>query len=134
MILLYFQLSQAKTNASEAFKKSEKAFIEAENYLNETKELIYQGNELIANLTNVLNNNTASPDEIRNIAEQTSALNLELDPEEIKALASKIDETVSQLENVETIIYNTRHDLERVEQLKNQANESRYVLHSFDRW
>lgn len=100
--------------------------------MNETKELIYQGNELIANLTNVLNNNTASPDEIRNIAEQTSALNLELDPEEIKALASKIDETVSQLENVETIIYNTRHDLERVEQLKNQANESRYVSHSFD--
>jgi len=118
-------LSQAKTNASEAYKKSEKAFIEADNYLNETKELISQGNDLIANLTNVLNNNTASPDEIRNIAEQTSALNLELDPEEIKALANKIDETVSQLENVEAIIYNTRHDLERVEQLKNQANESR---------
>lgn len=54
------------------------------------------------------------------------ALELELDPEEIKVLADKIDETVSQLENVETIISNTRQDLERVENLKRQANETKY--------
>lgn len=56
---------------------------------------------------------------------QTLALDLELDPEEIKVLADKIDTTVSKLENVESIIYNTRHDLERVQNLKELANSSR---------
>lgn len=114
--------------------------------------MIVEGNELIANLTNILNNNTASPSEIRKLAEevrltktsplihnfpfclhnlsdimysQTLALNLQLDPEEIKALANKIDETVSRLENVENIINNTRFDLALVNRLQDSANITR---------
>lgn len=56
---------------------------------------------------------------------QTLALDLELDPEEIRILADKIESTVSQLENVESIIDNTRYDLERVENLKELANRSK---------
>lgn len=56
---------------------------------------------------------------------QTIALNLQLDPEQIKVLASKIDGTVAQLENVEGIIANTRYDLERVQRLKDTAISSR---------
>lgn len=56
---------------------------------------------------------------------QTLALNLQLDPEEIKALANKIDETVSRLENVENIIQNTRFDLARVNRLQDAANSTR---------
>lgn len=55
-------------------------------------------------------------------------LNLQLDPEEIKALASKIDATVAQLENVDTIIQNTRDDLARVTNLKDVAQSSRYTV------
>lgn len=56
---------------------------------------------------------------------QTLDLELELDPEQIKTLANKIDETVSQLENVETIISNTRQDIESVNDLKEQANDAK---------
>lgn len=56
------------------------------------------------------------------------ALNLRLDPEEIKALASKIDATVSQLENVDTIIQNTRGDLSHVNKLKDKAQNSRFTF------
>lgn len=56
---------------------------------------------------------------------QTLALNLQLDPEQIKALANKIDETVSRLENVENIIQNTRFDLARVNHLQDAANSTR---------
>lgn len=52
---------------------------------------------------------------------------MRLDPEEIKALASKIDATVAQLENVDTIIYNTRDDLNRVNELKDAAQGTRFV-------
>ena len=72
-------LSQAKTNASDAFRKSEKVFQEAEAFLNDTKNSIAIGNDLITNLTNVLNNNTASPNEIKSIAEKVMfKLKLEL--------------------------------------------------------
>lgn len=65
------------------------------------------------------------------ISFQTLALNLQLDPEEIKALASKIDATVSQLENVDTIIQNTRSDLSRVNNLKDVAQNSRFLFDDF---
>lgn len=58
---------------------------------------------------------------------QTLSLNLRLDPEEIKVLASRIDATVSQLENVDNIIYNTRDDLNRVNALKDAAQGTRSV-------
>lgn len=52
-------------------------------------------------------------------------MNLQLDPEEIKVLANKINETVKTLDNVQIIIQNTRTDLDLVENLKNQANASK---------
>lgn len=56
---------------------------------------------------------------------QTLDLKLQLDPEQIKEMATKIDDTVSQLENVDTIIQNTRSDLARVNNLKDVALDSR---------
>lgn len=51
-------------------------------------------------------------------------LDLHLDPAEIKHLANNIDKTVAELENVEVIIENTRHDLEMVDSLRNNATEA----------
>lgn len=64
---------------------------------------------------------------IKELAEKTLLLDLHLDPDEIKYLANRIDETVLQLENVETIIANTRSDLYDVENLKNDATAAKYT-------
>lgn len=48
-----------------------------------------------------------------------------MDPEQIKDLANKIDETVSQLENVDQIIENTRADLALATNLKEDALSTR---------
>lgn len=53
------------------------------------------------------------------------ALNLQLDPQEIRTLADKIDQSVAQLGNVDNIIYETRADLERVQNLKDLAGNAR---------
>lgn len=66
------KLSHAKNNATEAFKRAEDACTEANRYLNRTKTLINEGNDLIVNLTTILNNNTASPSEIKKLAEEVS--------------------------------------------------------------
>lgn len=140
-------LNQAKQNASDALEKSKRSYLEAVSFLNETERLAYEGERLFTNLTNAYENEEASPEEIKSIAQkvnpfvvfvygrtiynnisrffQTLALELELDPEEITNLASKIEKTVAQLEDVEAIISNTRQDIERVNELKDQANEAK---------
>lgn len=56
---------------------------------------------------------------------QTLDLKLQLDPEEINTMGTKINETIAQLENVDTIIQNTRADLARVNNLKDLAEDSK---------
>jgi coxsackievirus/adenovirus receptor len=118
-------LSQAKSNASEIFYTVEQSFLNAERFYNQSARLIESGNKLVDELTDASNNKTASPEEIRELADKTLALDLQLDPEEIKSLATKIDITVASLKDVEQIIENTRNDLSRVEELKQIANHTK---------
>lgn len=114
-------LSHVKQDAAEAERNATAAFLEADGFLNETKRLTYEAEDLVHQLSNAYNNDVASAADIRQKAEDTLALRLELDHNEIKKLANKINETVSQLDNVDAIILNTRQDLEDVQQLKEQA-------------
>lgn len=118
-------VAHSKTEASDAHKKAKETFDKVQQTFNSTEALLLEGRELITNLTNVISNNTASPNEIKMIAEEILKLDLRLDPEEIKHLANNIDETVLQLENVELIIENTRQDLELVEGLRNNATAAK---------
>lgn len=62
---------------------------------------------------------------LTSICLQTLAQNLELDPEQIKDLAMRIQQVVSSLVNVDNIIANTRDDLELVRHLKERANATK---------
>lgn len=117
-------VSHAKTEAGDAHKKAKETFDKVQQTYNSTEALLTEGRDLITNLTNVISNNTASPNEIRTIAEEILKLELHLDPDEIKHLANSIDQTVAELENVEQIIENTRSDLELVEELRNNATSA----------
>lgn len=114
-------MSQAKTNASEAFKKAKRAHDKAKAHYDLTHLLIVQANGVVTALTDIIDNNTATPDKIRELAEQIMGYTLQLDPDQIQKLAQQIDEAVSHLENVESIIRNTEHDLLRVEALKDNT-------------
>lgn len=118
-------VSHSKTEAADAHKKAKETFDKVDQMYKSTDALLKEGRELITNLTNVVSNNTASPNEIKTIAEEILKLDLRLDPDEIKHLANNIDQTVSELENVEMIIENTRHDLELVEGLRNNATAAK---------
>lgn len=63
-------LSQAKTNATEAWKRANKIFKDAETYSSETSEAIALSNSAVLQLTEALDNNVASPEEIQAIAEE----------------------------------------------------------------
>lgn len=59
---------------------------------------------------------------------QTLSQSLELDPEGIKELATRIKQAVASLVDVDTIIADTKDDLDRVTQLKDRANIAKYDL------
>lgn len=114
-------VSHSKTEAGDAHRKAKETFDKVQQNYNFTETQLALSRDLITNLTNTISNNTASPNEIKGIAEEILKLDLHLDPAEIKHLANSIDQTVAELENVEQIIENTRHDLELVEGLRNNA-------------
>lgn len=114
-------MSQSKALALEGYKKADSAFRATEHYYNKTETLINESRDLINTLNELMNNHTASPDVIKNLADQTVTLELTLDPDQIKILTKKIDMTVSQLENVDRIIQSTQADMDRVEDLKADA-------------
>lgn len=114
-------VAHAKNDAFEAHKKAKDVFDIVQKTHNDTEELIRHSRELITNLTNAISNNTASPKEIRMLADEILQLDLELDPKEIELLANNIDETVRKLEGVDQIIENTRGDLELVDKLRESA-------------
>lgn len=59
-------------NATEAYKRAEAALQQANGYFNRTRNMIDDGNDLIGNLTAILNNKTASPEEIERLANEVS--------------------------------------------------------------
>lgn len=63
-------LSQAKTNATEAWRRANKIFGFAEGYFNDTSEFIKLARNAIVQLTDVINNNTASPEEIQRLTDE----------------------------------------------------------------
>lgn len=71
-------LSQAKSNATEAWKRANNIFREAEEYYNLTSAGIETAKDAVFQLSEIVRNNTASPDEIQAIAEEVYHLYLHI--------------------------------------------------------
>lgn len=69
-------LSQAKTNATDAWKRANLIFREAEEYYNETQKDINVAKDAFNQLTEIYKNSTASPEDIQKIAEEVSGMHL----------------------------------------------------------
>lgn len=123
-------LTQAKLNASEAYQKSKAGFEQSERYLNQTEEAIKLATNLITAVNDFQNNKTALPSESKQLAQDTLLLDLTLDPKEIDTLGVKINEAVASLKNVESIIQNTRPDLDAVNILQSTANSTKETANS----
>lgn len=54
--------------------------------------------------------------------------NIQASPEEIQKLDKKIREAVTSLTNIEPIIAETKDDLEKVNKLKDDAMNARYII------
>lgn len=109
----------------DAHKQTKETFDNVQSNYNGINEQINKAQNLINNLTSIIKNTTASPEEIEFTSREILKMDLTLEPDEIKHLANRIDQTVLELENVESIIANTKGDLEDVENLKQAAIDAK---------
>lgn len=118
-------LTQAKQNASEAFNNAKIAYDNAEQYLNYTKELVDRGEKIAHELSDFKQNETDNPKEAKELSEQILSFDLVNKQEEINTLSDKIKQVVNSLSNVDEILYKTQGDLDKVNNLKMLANETK---------
>lgn len=118
-------LTQAKQNASEAFNSAKLAYDNAELYLNKTKELVDRGDKIAHELSDFKQNETDNPKEAKELAEQILSFDLVNKQNEINNLSDKIKDVVKSLSNVDEILYKTQGDLDKVNNLKMLANETK---------
>lgn len=109
---------QDMTAAREASKKTHDLAIEARNY---TDNITKVSSELTRDLKDFLSSDGATPADVRVLANRVLNMTIELKPEQITDLAKEINDTVSQLTNIESVIKETRQDLEYAKNLKIKA-------------
>jgi len=61
------------------------------------------------------------------VAEEVLRMTISLTPAEIQELARQIEETIRGLTDIDSILSNTRADLERVKALERRATDAKYV-------
>ena len=56
-------------------------------------------------------------------------MSISLTPEQIRDLAKQINETIRGLTDIETILDDTKEDLDKAQKLKERADNAKYVIH-----
>lgn len=133
--LLNQKYNQAKANLdalAEAKNKSEEALAAAksvlENCEREKSRFDKIGNELNGIVDGVDKFSLldgARPAEVRTLGTECLALSISLKPEQILDLARKINETISNLTNIDKILRDTADDLNTAEQLHQRADRAK---------
>lgn len=110
-------ITQAKALAEEAHNRALKAHKDANSSMISLDTVTKKIQEF-------LNQNTTS-EEMKVIAEEILKKDIKSSPNQIKDLAEKIRKAVQALTNIDPIIEETRDDLEKVKQLKEDADNAK---------
>ncbi|XP_033213933.1 laminin subunit beta-1 [Belonocnema kinseyi] len=122
-------MNQVKSDATSARSNAQDAFNFASDARNRSDDLARNISDLADKIGSLLDQNQnqdhTTPAQVRTLAEEVIAKNIPLKPEEIRELADKIKQIVGSLTNSDTILADTKDDLDRVLELKAQANRTK---------
>ncbi|KAK2178481.1 hypothetical protein NP493_542g02038 [Ridgeia piscesae] len=122
---LLSELRGAETHANEAKAAAQEAYDSASAAKNESEGTLSALDDLMSRITEYMEQNGAKPAEIRQVAEEVLAMSISLQPEEIRDLARQINETIRGLTDIDTILAETKGDLERANDLKARAGATK---------
>lgn len=134
----------AKIKSDEALKQASLAYEKSLTAKNNSYETTTSLQQLLDDIDRFFAAESSRPAEIRTISEQCMALKMSLTPDQILDLAKQINETMSGITNIESILVATASDLQTANDLKRQAdiakaradeilNASRQVLDALER-
>ncbi|XP_021926605.1 laminin subunit beta-1 isoform X2 [Zootermopsis nevadensis] len=118
-------ISQAKEETVTARNLAKQAYDTALLASNQSENMILERTDLTDKLDEFHNMAGATPAEIRNLALETLNKDIYLRPEQITNLTSSINDTISSLKDIDTILAATSDDLDLANSLKRQADKAK---------
>ncbi|RZB39836.1 Laminin EGF, Prominin, and/or AAA 13 domain containing protein [Asbolus verrucosus] len=120
-----FVRNVSQINTNETRNIAQNTFDKARAILIEYNNTVNSANNLENEIRDFLAQNNTKPEDIKKLADQVLAKKIHLEPDEITTLANQIKDAVSRLTDIDSIIKDTRDDLRRVNQLKENAENAK---------
>nr|AJO16035.1 laminin beta-wing chain [Bombyx mori]AJO16036.1 laminin beta-wing chain [Bombyx mori] len=121
---MYKNISQVRQNTVSVRSKASDLYNRAFHFKSTAERVTNESQELTAELKDFLSNTSNTPADVRTLANDILNLSIRIEPKEITDLSQRINESVSQLTNIENIIAETAPDLERAKALKDNATSA----------
>lgn len=112
----------AKSKSDEALKRSIEAYEQSLRARNTSHDTTMALQSLLDEIDKFFSEEASKPAEIRRVAEQCISLEMSLTPEEILNLARQINETMTGITNIESILVATAGNLQLANDLKRRAD------------
>ncbi|XP_026326893.1 laminin subunit beta-1 isoform X2 [Hyposmocoma kahamanoa] len=114
-------VSQIKQSTIAIRSKANEFYNKADEYKIAIERLTNDSQFLTSEIKDFLSNTSNTPADVRTLANEILNLTIEIEPKQITDLSQRINETVSQLTNIENIIIETKPDLDRARELNLNA-------------
>ncbi|XP_041349801.1 laminin subunit beta-1-like isoform X2 [Gigantopelta aegis] len=119
---LLTEIQKAKRDAEGAKTDAKMAYDQALEAKNKSEIARSDLESLLNQISDFISVKHASPDDIESVAKEVLAISISLTPDQIQNLADKINQTIQGLQDIDTILDDTRDDLALAKRLKEQAD------------
>ncbi|XP_059469528.1 laminin subunit beta-1 isoform X2 [Neocloeon triangulifer] len=115
---LFRGITQASVEAANARDLAKEANMAAMLTKNRSESGVQDNNELLIEVNGFLVKQRATPEEIKNLAQEVLSKKIQLEPAQISDLAQEINNTIASLTNIDDILAETSDDLLAANNLK----------------
>ena len=119
------RMSESRQKVEEAWLKAKQAWEKVQQAKNSSDQMSDELKNLLQLIDKFLEESNAKPSVIRNLAEQCTALQISLTPEQIIQLTRQINETIGSLTDIDKILQETSADLSLANALRERADRAK---------
>lgn len=126
---MFRSISQVKQDTVAVRARADELQNRALQFKSSADRVTNESQKITADLKNFISNTSTIPDDVKALANNILNLSIRIEPQEITDLSQRINESVSQLTNIETIIAETKPDLDKANTLRENATVVRKDAH-----
>jgi laminin beta 1 len=119
------RMLESRAKVEEAWRQAQLAHEQVQAAKNGSDRMSGELRDLLQLIDTFLEESNAKPSVIRNLAEQCTALQISLTPEQVLALTRQINETLASLTDIDAILRDTAGDLGLANALRDRADRAK---------